>query len=275
MKKLLALFILTSSVTMLHADYYGSPRCSSCPTCPRQGQYQGAPYQGDGQQGYSYQDGRPYQGPVQSQGRYVQQDQQYGVGAGYQDQQYQGQTYGQRYAPSSSYQGQQYGVDSSYQGQTNGQRYAPSSSYQGQQYGVDSSYQGQTYGQRYAPSSSYQGQQYGVDSSYQGQTYGQQYEGNASSQGQMQAPSAQYGSSYDQTQSGAPQQNDQKLAAQIQDSIRKDASNKYNNVNVSVNNGYVTLRGTVANQKDKSALEQKVRGMPGVQSINNQITVQN
>jgi osmotically-inducible protein OsmY len=48
----------------------------------------------------------------------------------------------------------------------------------------------------------------------------------------------------------------------------------FESVNVSANNGNVTLTGTVPTQDDKNSLEQKVRGMDGVQNVNNQVTVQ-
>jgi len=41
-----------------------------------------------------------------------------------------------------------------------------------------------------------------------------------------------------------------------------------------VNNGNVTLTGTIPSQDDKNNLEQKVREMDGVQNVNNQVTVQ-
>lgn len=74
---------------------------------------------------------------------------------------------------------------------------------------------------------------------------------------------------------GADQRVEKQLSTQeVQDSLRGMFVTKYNNVNASVNNGYVTLQGTVASQEDKNDLEQKVRKMDGVRGVNNQVTVQ-
>ena len=234
MKKLLALFIITSSVTFLHAAPYG--RCGSAgygqPGSDVRGQYQGEVQQyRQGPQGYQY-------------------EQQYGnAGLPYD---YQApQQYGNQYSNQYGYQGQQYGNP--------GQQYGNSQQYgnPGQQYGNS-----QQYG--------YQGQQYGssTPSSYQGSQYGssQQY-GN----GDNSMTPLRYGQ--DQKQAGYPQHSDSRMAEQLQEALRNDPSNKYSNISVSVNEGYVTLKGSVANQNDKAALEQRVRGMPGVQNVNNQVTV--
>ena len=77
-----------------------------------------------------------------------------------------------------------------------------------------------------------------------------------------------------QSQNDSSQNSDQMLAKQIQDSLHGVFSNKYNNVNVSVNNGNVTLQGFVATQEDRTDLEQKVRAMNGVRGIDNQVIVQ-
>jgi small conductance mechanosensitive channel len=66
---------------------------------------------------------------------------------------------------------------------------------------------------------------------------------------------------------------DQQLTTRIQDAL-KGLFSKYSNVNVSVNNGMVTLKGTVSSQSDKDNLEQIVNKIPGVSGVNNQITVQ-
>lgn len=107
---------------------------------------------------------------------------------------------------------------------------------------------------------------------YQQGQYGQ-YGQNQGSSSPWQYSQNQQGYGYGQS-GGTAIQNDQQLTSKIQDSIRSAFSNKYNNVNVSVNNGNVTLTGTVASQDDKNNLEQKIRGMPGVQNVTNQVTVQ-
>ena len=45
-------------------------------------------------------------------------------------------------------------------------------------------------------------------------------------------------------------------------------------VSVTVQNGIVTLRGTVANDTEKRNIETTVKQMSGVRRVNNQLTVQ-
>jgi hypothetical protein len=220
MKKLLALFIITSSVTLLHADPYG--RCGNA---------------GYGQPGTDmyYQNQGQVQQYRQGQTHGYQQYGNAGLPYDYQAPQHYGNA-GQQYGNPDSQSGQQYGNP--------GQQYGNS-----QQYG----YQGQQYG---SPQQYGNGNGNGNGSSYQGM-----------------AP-LQYGNQ-DQKQAGSPQHSDSRMAEQLQDALRSDPSNKFSNISVSVNEGYVTLKGSVANQNDKAALEQRVRGMPGVQNVNNQVTVKN
>ena len=77
----------------------------------------------------------------------------------------------------------------------------------------------------------------------------------------------------DQTITGSS--SDQQLALKIKNTLQSDLSNKYNSVTVSANNGYVTLRGSVATQDDKEALEKKISNMDEVKGVNNQLIVQN
>jgi osmotically-inducible protein OsmY len=148
--------------------------------------------------------------------------------------------------------------DGSYSGCNSGQSTYQQGSYHPQgQYGQYQSPQGQ-YGQ-------YQGQ-YQQDQSFQG------YNQPGYSQGQYSQNQQGYG--YNQS-GGNATQNDQQLTSKIQDSLRSAFSSKYNNVNATVNNGNVTLTGTVASQDDRNSLEEKVRGITGVQNINNQVRVQN
>lgn len=46
-------------------------------------------------------------------------------------------------------------------------------------------------------------------------------------------------------------------------------------VSVSTTNGVVTLSGTVANSSEMSAIVRKVKGVNGVRSVNNQMTISN
>lgn len=70
-------------------------------------------------------------------------------------------------------------------------------------------------------------------------------------------------------------QNDRDLNNKVQDALRSAFSNKYDNVTVNSKNGNVMLSGVVSSQDDKASLEQKVLGIAGVRSINNQVRVQN
>lgn len=53
----------------------------------------------------------------------------------------------------------------------------------------------------------------------------------------------------------------------------RDELSSYDNVSVQINNGEVTLRGTVDSQNDKDKIEKKLRSIRGVRNVNNQITV--
>lgn len=134
-----------------------------------------------------------------------------------------------------------------------------------------------------------QGYQGNPQGQYQGQNYqGQNYQGQqGNSQGMsMQGSQDMQGQNYQGQQGNAQgmgtqgaqdmqgSQTDMQMQKKIQDSLRSSFSSKYNNVNAMVNNGTVTLTGTVATQDDKMDLEKKVRTMDGVQGVNNQITVQ-
>lgn len=46
-----------------------------------------------------------------------------------------------------------------------------------------------------------------------------------------------------------------------------------NNVEITTSNGKATLRGTVANEGDKVSIEKKVRDIPGIQSVDNELRV--
>ncbi len=66
---------------------------------------------------------------------------------------------------------------------------------------------------------------------------------------------------------------DADLTSQIQDSVT--SKNGYENVNVRVTNGQVTLQGSVNSSSDKQKIEKDIRTIDGVKGITNQITVQN
>jgi osmotically-inducible protein OsmY len=71
------------------------------------------------------------------------------------------------------------------------------------------------------------------------------------------------------------QKSDQEIASKIRDKISSGWFAKgFDQVNVQVNNGNVTLQGFVNTQEDKDKVEKEVRNIDGVKNINNQITVQ-
>lgn len=66
---------------------------------------------------------------------------------------------------------------------------------------------------------------------------------------------------------------DQELQKKVRDSLSSWFSNDYKNVSADVNNGNVTLRGSVNTNDDRKKIEDKIRKIDGVRQINNQITV--
>lgn len=68
---------------------------------------------------------------------------------------------------------------------------------------------------------------------------------------------------------------DQEIAKNIRDKISSGWFAKgFDQVNVQVNNGNVTLQGFVKTQDDKEKVEKEVRNVQGVKNVNNQIVVQ-
>lgn len=68
--------------------------------------------------------------------------------------------------------------------------------------------------------------------------------------------------------------NGSRSESDISKKIRSELSN-YDNINASVNNGVVTLTGSVDSQNDLEKVERKVRSIRGVRNVNNQLTVRN
>lgn len=67
---------------------------------------------------------------------------------------------------------------------------------------------------------------------------------------------------------------DEQLARAIQDSLRRGWSSRtYEQIDVTVRNGEVTLKGTVQSWEEKNDIEKRVRSIDGVKKVNNQITV--
>jgi hypothetical protein len=81
---------------------------------------------------------------------------------------------------------------------------------------------------------------------------------------------------FDDDHIGAPTGNnssDRMLQQSINSSLRKDYDATAQNLSVTVNNGSVTLRGTVASEAEKQNIESSVKAMPGVMQVNNQLNV--
>lgn len=168
------------------------------------------------------------------------------------------------------YDGQQYGYGYGYDGQN---RYDGRYRYQydnrdqsRQGYGYGSQYQygdrdGQGYGSQY---------QYG-DQDQNGQGYGSQYRYDDRNQNRQGYNSQyQYGDRSQNRQQQAGQLGqDQELRNEIQDYM-----SDYRNVNFTLNNGVVTLSGTVSSAEDKKSIEQDIRDMDGVKQVKNQLRVQ-
>jgi osmotically-inducible protein OsmY len=93
---------------------------------------------------------------------------------------------------------------------------------------------------------------------------------------------AQRASGNYQSQSMPGQAADQELAKQIKIALTTGsvgttgviAEDQLTKIDVQVQNGAVTLSGAVASQQEKQTIQKQVSGMKGVQSVNNQLTVQ-
>lgn len=98
---------------------------------------------------------------------------------------------------------------------------------------------------------------YQVDSQ-QTPTYNQQHQGS---------------NYYNQSAQSVP--TDQELAKNVRDKLSSGWFSKgYEQVQVQVNNGNVTLTGSVKTNDDKLKVEKEVRNLDGVKSLNSQLTVQ-
>lgn len=70
-------------------------------------------------------------------------------------------------------------------------------------------------------------------------------------------------------------QTDQDLTQMVRQAVLADAQLAAvgSNLQITVANGTVTLRGTVRTQADKDAVANKARAVPGVQNVKNELTV--
>lgn len=69
--------------------------------------------------------------------------------------------------------------------------------------------------------------------------------------------------------------NDQDIEKRVRDALSSGWFAKgYDQVDVNVNNGTVTLQGFVSSQEDKDKVEQEVRKIDGVKNVNNQLNIQ-
>lgn len=73
---------------------------------------------------------------------------------------------------------------------------------------------------------------------------------------------------------GNPGISDQELAKKVRDKVDSAWSSKYDQISVFVNNGMVTLQGSVPTWKDKDNIEKAIRNLEGVRGLNSHITVQ-
>jgi osmotically-inducible protein OsmY len=237
MKKILALFILTCSISSVYADYSSHPGSGY-----GQSGYNGMNMQAPQYQGYQ---ARPY-GP--------------------QGGNWQGQDMNQQYRYNYD-NGQQYNSGSSYY--NNGSNlYGDEGSHYSK--GNSSNYQFGNDGDRYSSGStpSYRYNSSGNSSSYNSDDKKRSTNGSSSSYGNS---NSLWGD--EDSATGSLQNNMQKLTSQLRDSLQKELS-KYSNVKVILENGKITLKGTVPSQQEKDAIDQKLRRIPGAQNIDNQITIQ-
>jgi outer membrane translocation and assembly module TamA len=76
-------------------------------------------------------------------------------------------------------------------------------------------------------------------------------------------------SSSDQT----PVNNDRTLSQRIEKDLQADTALTTSNIKINAANGRVTLRGSVETEQQKRSLEEKVKAMSGVSSVDNQVEV--
>jgi osmotically-inducible protein OsmY len=65
------------------------------------------------------------------------------------------------------------------------------------------------------------------------------------------------------------------IANSVRSILARDTAHIYGNVDVAVNSGLVTLRGTVPTEHDRQQLHNEIANVPGVGSVDNQLGVNN
>ena len=266
MKKLLFVPLLLSVFSSAYANYYPSQNSyHNQPSYSSQVNYS----QPSSRQGYSSQ-GQGYSSQGQGQG-YTNQ------GQGYCDQGQQG--YSQQGQGASYPQGKAYypqGQGASYpQGYPQGQGYHQGQSYPSQgnysSQGYERSQQGHDYYPQehnyYNPSS--QGQQYSGPQDGSNQNWYSQ-EQNYYNEGRT---TVAKDSSDKYPQDRATSEKDRELNAKIRDKITGWLTNDYKNISLKTANGIVSIEGNVATVEAKKKLNDEIRKINGVSSINDFIQV--
>ncbi len=137
----------------------------------------------------------------------------------------------------------------------NNDAYGQGQYYQGQYYQGQPSSQGQYYQGQYYQGQPSQGQSYQGQSS-QGQSYDREQNRNY---GRDNDQNSQYGNS----QAGAPNRD---LGRRIREALNL-------NISFAVDNGVVTIRGTVGTAERKNRIEEIVKKIDGVKKVDNQLVV--
>lgn len=73
---------------------------------------------------------------------------------------------------------------------------------------------------------------------------------------------------------GAPSANDAVITTSIKQMLETDSTRLYRNVDFAIDNGKVTLRGSVPTDHDRVELQNRLAAMPGVISIDNKLDVE-
>lgn len=63
------------------------------------------------------------------------------------------------------------------------------------------------------------------------------------------------------------------IANSVRNILSRDTAHVYGNVDIAVNSGLVTLRGSVPTEHDRLQLHSEIAGLPGVGSVDNQLGV--